>query len=39
MSAPVYITSKSFVDSLIPATKKELQKVQLAVIERSDYEK
>ena len=39
MSAPVYITFKSFVDSLIPATKKELQKVQLAVIERSDYEK
>ena len=36
MSAPVYITFKSFVDSLIPATKKELQKVQLAVIERSD---
>lgn len=39
MSDPVYITFKSFVDSLIPATKKELQKVQLAVIERSDYEK
>jgi len=39
MSDPVYITSKSFVDSLIPATKKELQKVQLAVIERNDYEK
>jgi len=32
MSAPVYITSKSFVDSLIPATIKQYKQLESALI-------